>query len=122
MNFTSKRKQDKIDPAKVRNYKLRVMLNLGELEALDIVRGRLSRSAATRFLMGNNMPAPVPELNAKAWESLARASGNLNQIARHLNSGGGINFEKIKVEVEEFRASLIFAADSKTNIQDYENG
>ena len=121
MDFTRKRNQDNIEPAKVRGYQLRVMLNSEELELLDIVRGSLSRAEATRFLMQNNMPAPVPELNALIWEKLARSSSNINQIARHLNSGGGINFEEIKVDIEEFRASLIFASASKTNILDLEN-
>ena len=121
MNFKSKRKQDNIEPAKVRNYMLRVMLNNEELELLDIVRGPHSRAEAPRFLMSSNLPAPVPKLNALVWEKLARASSNINQIARHLNSGGGINFEEIKVNIEEFRASLIFASASKTNILDLEN-
>ena len=121
MNFKSKRKQDEIEHAKVRNYKLRVMLNLEELELLDIVRGPHSRAEATRFLMENNLPATVPELNVEAWESLARASSNINQIARHLNSGGGINFEEIRVKIEEFRSALIFAADSKTDLEDEGN-
>jgi len=32
--------------------------------------------------------AVVPELNREAWRELARAIGNLNQIAAHLNGGG----------------------------------
>ncbi len=110
MDFKSKRKQDEIERREVRGYKLRVMLNDEELAFLDTVRGRLSRAEAMRFMLQKSTPpASIPQLNAEAWVELARASANLNQLARHLNSGGAADAETIRLQLEEFRSALIGA-------------
>ena len=111
MDWQSKRKQDDISQREVRDYKLRVMLNADELSFLDTVRGRRSRAETMRFLLQNSTPpASIPQLNADAWVELSRASANLNQLARHLNSGGAADAEAIRRELEEFRSALIGAA------------
>jgi hypothetical protein len=48
----------------------------------------------------------LPTGNAARWSSLARLSGNLNQIARHLNSGriDGIDAGIIAALHDEVRA------------------
>ena len=48
----------------------------------------------------------VPMGNAARWASLSRLSANLNQIARHLNSGqvDGIDVETVEHLLDEVRA------------------
>ena len=108
-NFKSKRKQDGIEPSEIRNYKLRVMLNAHELEFLDAVRGRHSRAETIRFLLNEERPVTVPELNQGAWIELATASANLNQIARKLNGGESLEIEEIREQLSIFRAALLGA-------------
>jgi hypothetical protein len=109
MTPTSKRKQDKIEPAEVRGYKLRVMLNRAELDFLDTVRGRYSRAVATRYLITQTMPAQVSAIGAEQWQSLARVSSNLNQISHKLNAGESLGITEIKAELEALRAAIIGA-------------
>lgn len=108
-NFKSKRKQDKINPELRRDYKLRVMLNLEELAFLDSVRGRHSRAQTIRFLLSDDKPVMVPQLNQGAWIELATSAANLNQISKKLNSGESLDIKEIKRELDAFRASLLGA-------------
>jgi hypothetical protein len=55
------------------------------------------------------VPPTIPELNREAWASLARAAGNLHQLARHLNHGEAVAVEEIRSMLAEFRGSLIGA-------------
>ena len=109
-DFTSKRKQDDLPEEQVRKHQVKVMLNDKEVGLLDHARGNLSRSEVLRFLLLNKMPHPIPELNAQAWSELSRASSNLNQLLRYLNSDGMPDVEQIRVTLEQFRASLIGAS------------
>jgi hypothetical protein len=110
MDYRSKRKQDKIEPHQVRENQIKIMLNDEELQIVDGVRGAHRRAEAIRFLIIANLPAPVPKINISAWQNLARASGNLNQIAHNLNSGQSVEIEKVRELVEQFRAALIGAS------------
>lgn len=112
-NFTSKRKQDKIEPDEVRDYTLKVPLNRRERSYLDSVRGRHSKAEAMRFLLNEERPPQVPELNQGAWVALASASANLNQIARRLNSGDAVQAEEIRELLSQFRAALLGAESSR---------
>jgi hypothetical protein len=109
MTHASKRKQDKIEPAEVRNYKLRVMLNHEELEFLDTARGRYSRAEATRYFITQTMPSQIPSLNSVAWTELSKSAANLNQIAHNLNNNESLKIEEIRTELEAFRRALIGA-------------
>ena len=109
-NFKTNRKQDSIEPHDVRQHQVKIMLNDEEVEFLNIVRGRHSRAEAFRFLLVDNPPKSVPELNQKAWVNLATAVANLNQIAQRLNFGELPEIEKIKSELSEFRAALLGAS------------
>jgi hypothetical protein len=108
-NFKSKRRQDKIEPDEVRTYKLRVMLNSAELAFLDSVRGRHSRAETMRFLLNNERPPQVPELNAGAWVELSKSAANLNQIALKLNTGEFPEIAEIREMLSQLRASLLGA-------------
>lgn len=108
-NFKSKRKQDKIEQHEVRDYILKVPLNLAEREYLDAVRGRHSKAEAMRFLLNEERPPQVPEPNQEKWVVLATAVANLNQLSHHANSGNIPELEIIKREVADFRAALLGA-------------
>ena len=107
--FKSARKQDHIEPHEVRTYKLRVMLNYEELAFLDSVRGRHSRAQTIRFLLSDDKPIQVPEINKRCCIELAAASANLNQLSKKLNSGESLEIAEIKRELDAFRASLLGA-------------
>lgn len=94
----------------VRKHQVKVMLDDEELKRMDSKRGKRSRAVMLRSLLLDKFPAPVPEVNIIAWTELSRASANLNQLARHLNTGGVFEVEQVKATLERFRAALIAAA------------
>jgi len=109
MSFLSRRKQDQIEPVERRECVIKVRLNRAELSDLDEARGRHSRAEAFRFLLLHKVPQPVPTLNLDAWQNLARAAANLNQIAAHLNGGGQLDLASLRAALDEFRDRLIGA-------------
>lgn len=109
MSYQSRRKQDQMEPHQVRDTQIKVMLNSEELAVVDGVRGANRRAEAIRFLIVANLPAPVPEINFSAWQSLARASANLNQLTHRANAGESLRIEELSEQLEQFRAALIGA-------------
>lgn len=89
------------------------MLNAQELAFLDSVRGRHSRAEAVRFLLNEERPPQVPELNQGAWIELAKPAANLNQIALKLNVGELPEIAEIREQLSAFRAALIGAEISR---------
>lgn len=83
------------------------MLNDEELSVVDGVRGAHRRAEAIRFLITASLPAPVPEINLLAWQNLARASANLNQLTHRANAGESFKIEELSEQLEQFRAALI---------------
>ncbi len=81
-----------------------------ELAVCDARRGGMTRGAWLRVAALQNVPSIVPEVNREAWIDLARAAGNLNQIAKRLNashpSGDGM-VEEILRALNDFRNRLI---------------
>ncbi len=67
---------------------------------------RLPVSAFIRRAAMGQRVSTVPAGNATRWASLARLSANLNQIARHLNSGrvDGIDAGTVETLLGEVRA------------------
>lgn len=100
---------DPLPAAERRGHCVSVRLNAAELARLDAVRGRFQRGEWLRMAALDRLPPTVPEINREAWTDLARAAGNLNQIARHLNEGGVADAEAIRAELAAFRAMLIGA-------------
>ena len=49
----------------------------------------------------------VPEINLKAYAELARAAGNLNQLARKLNASDIIDVSQLQTELHAFRLALV---------------
>jgi hypothetical protein len=70
----------------------------------------LRRAGLGRRIEG---PPPVPEINREAWRSLARAVGNLNQLAHHANAGeyvgAGLADElaELREQVQQLRKELV---------------
>ena len=48
----------------------------------------------------------LPSINQEAWSSLARPLANLNQIARHLNSGGKVSVDTVRRELSDVKSLL----------------
>ena len=51
-------------------------------------------------------PPPVPPIHHDKWVELGRLGGNLNQIARHLNSGEYGQVETIQRLIQATRAEI----------------
>lgn len=59
------------------------------------VRARLARKSISAYLVAAGLSRPIvfiPPINREAYASLARIGSNLNQLAKHLNSGTEIPF------------------------------
>jgi len=84
-----------------------IRIDAGRPEGMT--RGEWIRTKALK----RKLPRAIPEINRKAWADLARSLGNLNQIAKHLNQGGGdlagavATVEQIRAEVQKLRQQLI---------------
>lgn len=63
-----------------------------ELDKLAAAHGLTPGEFVRMKALGARMPKPpVPEVNREKWAELARTTANLNQIAAHLNQGGGVD-------------------------------
>ena len=103
-----------------RKHCLSVRLSPDELSMLDRLRrsGGMRRGTYARlaiFANFANLPRPIPTLNQEAWVSLSRASSNLNQLAKAMNSSPTDTAEiaKVREALAEFRDQLIFSNISK---------
>lgn len=91
--------------------------NSEEVARLDSLRKPFGFSRA-KFMrsraLGEALPkmVKIPELNVSAWVALSRSASNLNQIAHKLNMGKNVGIEEIRLELGNFRRSLIGAAKS----------
>ncbi len=68
-----------------------VRVNAAERVLLDNQAATAGRDVGTYLRaagLRQRVVGVVPALNREAWRELARAIGNLNQIAAHLNAGG----------------------------------
>lgn len=93
---------------KTRTHCVSTRFDPEELAALDRWRGRMRRGQFVRHcLFSTAKPVVVPEVNRTAWAELARVAGNLNQLARHLNTGGAAEVREVLAEVQAVRQKLI---------------
>ena len=96
----------KKDHAPVREHKYTIRLSPEEDELLDKLasKAKMSRSDYVRNLISGRTPTIKYEIvyNSKdilkIFSNLSNITGNLNQIAHHLNAGGGWN-EDMKKEI-----------------------
>jgi hypothetical protein len=100
-----------LDEIERRVHSVNARLSAAELAALDERRAavRMQRGAYLRAAALLRLPPSVPAINREAWASLARAAGNLNQIARHLAGGDAVELEAIRAALADFRRGLIGA-------------
>lgn len=77
-----------------------------ELATLDERRGKISRGEYVRRCTLGTPPVPIPQPNVAAYAELARAAGNLNQIARKVNEGKS-DFDEVMRELAVFRMKLL---------------
>lgn len=93
-----------------RSVKVSVFLSAEEAAELDRRRGGVRRPAYLRAAALAHLPPVIPELNREAWIHLARAAGNLNQIAHRLNAGEEADIQEIRAALTDFRGALISAS------------
>jgi hypothetical protein len=94
----------------LRNHCVSSRFNDAELAALDERRGKMARGEYLRCALFGQIPNEIPTINREAWESLARASNNLNQIARKLNTDNirpDIDIDAVNEALRNFRNTLI---------------
>lgn len=97
-----------------RNHCVSVRLDPEELAELDKLRGRIRRGTYLRLCFLGNPPPRIPSINREAWQALARASANLNQIASRVNAGDLQDIEEIREALKEFRMALLGASKPRT--------
>jgi len=102
------------DEARVHGVSCR--LTHDELAELDRRRGKVRRGEWLRLAALSAPPRIVPEVNKVAWADLAKASSNLNQLARAVNEGRLTTSDAVgasalllsmRASIESVRASLI---------------
>ena len=97
--------------AERRLHPVQARFSAAELEHLDEARKSvgLRRGAYLRAVACERLPRPIPAINREAWAALARAAGNLNQIARHLNAGDVLGLPEVRAQLDALRLTLIGA-------------
>lgn len=102
---------------KLRTHHVSTRLSTDELARLDDLRGpvKMQRGEYLRAAALHILPSTIPEINQIAWVELARAAGNINQIAHSINSSrhGGRPTPlvgEIQKSLHEFRMALLGAA------------
>lgn len=107
-----------LDPSAKREHCVSVRLNVAELTTLDERRGPFQRGEWLRMAALDKLPPTVPALNAQAWAELARASANLNQLAKAVNASGKIERGGLRDQLNEFRAALLGAKLDEGHAED----
>lgn len=104
----NKRGKKPLPAAEKRSHTISSRLNVEELRALDELRGSMQRGEWLREAALGAPPVPTPpKVNAEVWASLGHGLSNLNQIARHLNSGRSIDHQALEAEIVSIRNKLL---------------
>ena len=96
----------KAEPRELRSHCVSSRFSPSELATLDARRGKIPRGEYVRRCTFGTPPVPFPQPNVQAYAELARAAGNLNQIARKVNDGV-FDIESLARELALFRMRLI---------------
>ena len=104
------------DPAKLRDFCVKVAISKEEIEKLDRIRGRYPRASWMRMSAFGFVPSKIPELNVQAWTELSKSAANLNQIAARLNQRGMVEAAEVQSALKDFRARLIGLEDGESII------
>lgn len=103
-------------PEEQRRHGISCRVNDAEIALIDQRRGKVSRGEWLRLAALSKPPRIVPEVNKVAWADLARAAGNLNQLARAINEGrwpvkdgpsAQATIMEMRAQMDALRASLI---------------
>lgn len=90
----------------LRTHCVSVRLSAAELADLDSERGACARGEHLRFAAFGALRPKIPAINQAAWESLARALSNLNQLAWYANTSGGVAIAELTEEIRDLRDKL----------------
>jgi len=107
--FTLPRKRvpkTKAEPRELRSHCVSSRFAPSELATLDERRGKIPRGEYVRRCTFGTPPVPIPQPNVERYAELARAAGNLNQIARKVNEGV-FDIGALARELDLFRMKLI---------------
>ena len=97
-----------IDKKEKRTHCVSVRFRISDLERLDADRGKLTRGSYIYSLyLHGKPPSILPKINLEQWQKLSRVSSNLNQIAHHLNAGGGRLETDILDVLQETKSCLV---------------
>lgn len=96
-----KRGRKPVPKDRQRRHAVTCRLTDAELARVDAARGEVSRGEYLRLAALKVPPRVVPEINREAWSDLARASGNLNQLARIANEQGKVSGRDGLIEMRD---------------------
>jgi hypothetical protein len=91
----------------LRTHTVSVRLNSTELAWLDDARKHMQRGEYLRYASRGVLPPTIPSINLKAWSELAKASSNLNQLARKVNGGMAVEVIEVRSILDAFRLLLL---------------
>ena len=92
-----------------------------ELEQLDAGRGVLTRGEGLRQLaLARRLPPAIPAVNRQAYDELARASANLNQLSRRANIAGQLEIAALSAVLKTFRLALLGVTPATLDAADVE--
>lgn len=95
-------------PEALQRHLVACRLTDAELAQLDLGRGVLTRGEGLRQLaLARRLPPHIPEVNRQAYAELARASANLNQLARRANIEGQLEVAALSAALAAFRLALL---------------
>ena len=94
-----------------RTHTVSVRLSSAEVAQLDAARKEagLQRGPYLRAAAFGYLQPTVPAINLEAWTALARAAGNLNQIARRSNAGDLVELSEVREQLRTLRVLLLAA-------------
>ena len=104
-------------PRKDVSKKLRRRFNVGfsdeEMEMMEEEMDLLGGCSVQDYIRDCVLKkhAFLPSINQEAWSSLARPLANLNQIARHLNSGGKPGVDAVMSAISQVKSALTDVRD-----------
>ncbi|MFG0858855.1 plasmid mobilization protein [Pseudomonas sp. CJQ_13] len=91
----------------------RISVYLTDTEYADLVQRVSNPSDLCKYIRAQvfagktPVSVAIPEINLKAYRDLGQVGSNLNQIARHLNSGTPVELQQLLNEIAAFRLTLI---------------
>jgi hypothetical protein len=111
--------------------KIRISVFLTEQESNKIRQTansfNINPSAYIRIAILSKTPRQIPEINRKAWASLARVVGNLNQYQAAINEGRASGYplevlSELREMVQELRRDLLGMKPVGENEEDEGDG